>query len=211
MQYQVPQFIDSEDKVVGPFSLRQFLYVGVAAVISGVCYFLVQSWLFFIIALILIGGSLALSFVKINGRPLMKVGLSAFNFYWRPQTYVWKSDHPVQQYSKPTAEKAVELPPMAAAITPAEPKPKPIYTPAAPKSTQSISLPHPPMAPAPKTIAAIAEGSSLHKTWERLQSGTPIKAKKSDKQFLEKKMNERYQIFQRRSGEREAARRIDYR
>ena len=31
MQYQVPQFIETEDKVVGPFSLRQFAYVGAAA------------------------------------------------------------------------------------------------------------------------------------------------------------------------------------
>lgn len=184
MQYQVPQFIDTEDKVVGPFSLRQFLYVGVACGISGLCYFLVQTWLFLIIAVVLIGGSLALSFVKINGRPLIKIGMSAFNFYWRPQAYVWKSDHPVQEY-KPTPARVGELP-----LTLAQ-KPSP--------------------APAQKTIAAIAEGSALHKSWERLQSGTPIKEKKSDKQFLEKKMEERYQIFQRKSGDRMAARRVDYR
>lgn len=180
MQYQVPQFIDTEDKVVGPFSLRQFLYVGVACGVSGICYFLVQPWLFFIIAFLLIGGSLALSFVKINGRPLIKIGVSAFNFYWRPQAYIWKSDHPVQEH-KPTPATVSEIPPSKAP------------------------------APAQKTITAIAEGSSLHKTWEKLQSGTPIKEKKSDKQFLEKKMEERYQIFQRKSGDRTAARRIDYR
>lgn len=183
MQYQVPQFIETEDKVVGPFSLRQFLYVGVAAGISGICYFLVQPWLFFIIAFILIGGALALSFVKINGRPLIKIGVSAFNFYWRPQAYIWKSDHPVLEH-KPTPVVEQELPPIK-------------------KSTP---------APAPKkTIAAIAEGSALHKSWEKLQTGMSIKPKQSDRQFLEKKMAERYQIFQRVAGDRDAARRIDYR
>jgi hypothetical protein len=174
MQYQVPQFIDSEDKVVGPFSLRQFLYVGVAAGISGICYFLVSTWLFFIVALILIGGALALSFVKINGRPLMKIGLSAFSFYWQPQTYVWKSPDAIPQTK-------------AAAV--AAPAPK------------AITLP---------PIEKIALGSALHKSWQNLQTGTPIK-KKSDKQYIEKKMAERYQIFQRESGDRTAARRVDYR
>jgi len=152
--------------------------VGVACGVSGICYFLVQPWLFFIIAFLLIGGSLALSFIKINGRPLMKIGMSAFNFYWRPQAYVWKSDHPVQQY-KPTPATSPMRP--APAVKPA------------------------------KTIAAIAEGSALHKSWEKLQTGTPTKPKQSDRQFLEKKMDERYQIFQRKSGDRTAARRIDYR
>ena len=172
MQYQVPQFINTEDKVVGPFSLRQFLYVGVAAGISGICYFLLQSWLFFIVAVVLIGGALALSFVKINGRPLIKIGLSAFNFYWQPQTYVWKSDEPVHQTKPATSVTTqIELPP----------------------------------------IEKIASGSALHKSWQNLQTGTPTRDKKSDRQFLEKKMNERYQIFQRESGDRAAARRVDYR
>jgi len=170
MQYQVPQFIETEDKVVGPFSIRQFAYVGIAAVLSGVCYFLVQTWLFAIIALLLIGGSLALSFVKINGRPLIKIAISAFNFYWKPQRYVWKPDHPIaRQKSMPTAIR--ELPP----------------------------------------LQAIAQGNSLHKSWENLQTGTPAVEKASDRQFVEKKMAEHYQIFQRQSGDRAAARRVDYR
>lgn len=182
MQYQVPQFIDTEDKIVGPFSLRQFLYVGAAVFASGICYFLVQTWLFFIIALILIGGALALSFIKINGRPLVKVALSAFNFYWRPQAYVWKSPDAIPQPA-PAA-------PIAIVSQPTQPK-KP-----------AIVLP---------PIASIASGESLHKKWQNLQTGTPIKKKTSDRQFLEKKMDQRYQILQRRSGDREAARRVDYR
>jgi hypothetical protein len=174
MQYQVPQFIETEDNIIGPFSVRQFAYVGAAAVVSGVCYFILQTWLFFIVAIVLIGGSLALAFVKINGRPLVKMGLSAFNFYWKPQTYMWKQDHPVAapQHHAPAVIR--ELPP----------------------------------------IATIASGNSLHKSWENLQTGTPPPAeakKKSDRQFVEKKMAERYQIFQRQGGDRAAARRVDYR
>jgi hypothetical protein len=62
-------------------------------------------------------------------------------------------------------------------------------------------------------IAIIASGGSLHKSWEGLQTGTPPpEAKKtSASQFIEKKMAERYQIFQRPTGDRAAARRVDYR
>jgi hypothetical protein len=172
MQYQVPQFIDTEDKVVGPFSLRQFAYVGVAALVSGVCYFFLQTWLFLIIALVLVGGSLALSFIKINGQPLVKVATAAFYYYWKPQMYVWKAEHPAATASQRAPAATVrELPP----------------------------------------IQTIAQGNALHKSWENLQTGTPETKAMSDRQFIEKKMAERYQIFQRDSGDRMAARRVDYR
>lgn len=92
MQFQVPQFIDTEDKVVGPFTIRQFLYVGLAAIISAVFYFFVATWLFVIIAIVVMGAGAAMAFAKVNGRPLIKVAAAAFSFYWRPQTYVWRSE-----------------------------------------------------------------------------------------------------------------------
>jgi hypothetical protein len=172
MQYQVPQFIDSEDKLVGPFSLRQFMYIGAAGIVSAIGYFFLQMWLFVIGAIISLGAAGALAFLKINGRPLVKVITSGFNFYWKPQLYVWKPEHPVAIQRRATAPTAVrELPPL-------------------------------------KTISS---GDSLHKSWENLQTGTPAAGKKSDRQFVEKKMSERYQIFQRQSGDRTAARRVDYR
>jgi hypothetical protein len=176
MQYQVPQFIETEDKVVGPFSIRQFAYVGAAAMVSGICYFLLQTWLFAIVALILIGGSLALSFVKINGRPLAKIATSAFNFYWKPQMYVWKPEHPIAPQRAPVAQREMPIIP-----------------------------------PAPLTRESISSGDSLHKSWENIQTGTPAGKIQSASQFVEKKMAERYQIFQRETGERAAARRVDYR
>ena len=180
MQYQVPQFIDTEDKVVGPLSLRQFAYVGIAAVVSAIGYFLLQTWLAVIIAIVLVGGSLAVSFIKINGRPLIKIITAAANYYWKPQTYIWKPDQPAVQ-------------PRRAAPTVRELAPIPVQKPA-------------------KTINDIAAGDALHKSWQNLQTGTPPPGKlQSGRQFIEKKMAERYQIFQREAGDRRAARRIDYR
>ena len=172
MQFQVPQFIETEDKVVGPFSLRQFAYVGAACLVSAIFYFMVATWLFVIVAIILVGGALALSFVHVEGRPLMSILISAIGFYWKPQTYVWQPEHPtISQATARTEEKEAEVP--------------------------------------PSLIEKIAAGSSLHKSWQNVQTGEP--AKTSDRQFIERKMDERYQIFRKLAGDRGAAKRIDYR
>ncbi|HXV26660.1 MAG TPA: PrgI family protein [Candidatus Paceibacterota bacterium] len=71
MRYQVPQFIETETKLVGPFTLRQFLWVA-----AGAC-FLILEFLFLsgplrlgaaIITLAFFG---SLAFVKIDGQPLI--------------------------------------------------------------------------------------------------------------------------------------------
>jgi hypothetical protein len=172
MQFQVPQFIETEDKVVGPFSLRQFLYVAVAAIVCSLCYFLLQTWLFIIVSIAVFGLAIALGFVKVGGRPLIKVIFAAGNFYWKPQSYIWKSEN----------------------------------------NTASASVsPHPLNAkPSGLPLEAIASGLALHKSWEKLQTGSQP-AKKSPRDLVEKKMVERYQIFERSTGERTAARRVDYR
>jgi hypothetical protein len=167
MQFQVPQFIETEDKVVGPFSLRQFLYIGVGGLISAVFYFFVQTWLFVIAAIIIMGAATAIAFVKVNGQPFMKIFTAALGFYWKPQAYVWKPE---------TAAPATQM------------------------SAQPTGI----------SLEAIASGIALHKSWENLQTGTPTN-KTSDREFIEKRMNERYQIFEKVSGDREAAKRVDYR
>jgi len=172
MQFQVPQFIETEDKVVGPFSIRQFAYVGVACLVSAIFYFMVATWLFVVIAIILIGGSLALSFIHVEGRPLMSILVSAAGFYWKPQTYIWQPEH------------------QAAARAPSH----------AQEKEAGLS---------PSLIEKIAAGTSLHKSWQNVQTGEAQKT--SDRQFIEHKMNERYQIFRKISGDRSAAKRVDYR
>jgi hypothetical protein len=168
MQFQVPQFIETEDKVVGPFSLRQFLYIGVGGLISAIFYFFVQTWLFVIAAIIIMGGAAAIAFVKVNGQPFIKIITAALDFYWKPQAYMWKSEAVPAATQKPT-------------------------------QTKSIS------------IEAIASGMALHKSWEGLQTGTPAGGKTSDREFIEKRMNERYQIVEKVAGDRQAAKRVDYR
>ena len=94
MQFQVPQFIDTEDKIVGPLSLRQFGYLVAALGASAILYFSVSGWLWVILSIPLLGIGGAMAFVKINGRPFSKLLVAGFSFYWKPQTYVWQPDQP---------------------------------------------------------------------------------------------------------------------
>lgn len=103
MQFRVPQFIDMEDKVVGPLTFKQFGYILGAAGFS----FLI--WTFMpikIIAMILIlavsGLFLALAFIKINNRPFGDILESAFSYYTGGKVYIWKQ--PTQESIKNTAE-----------------------------------------------------------------------------------------------------------
>ena len=70
MQFQVPQFIETEDKVIGPLSIRQFAYIGAAAGIAGALMFVVELWMWTIIAIPILGVSGVLAFGKVNGRPI---------------------------------------------------------------------------------------------------------------------------------------------
>lgn len=90
MQFQIPQFIEVEDKIVGPLTLRQFLYLAGAAAISFVLFFLLQLWLWFLITFILAALAIAAAFIKYNSQPLPRIAWLALNFLWRPRLYLWQ-------------------------------------------------------------------------------------------------------------------------
>lgn len=94
MQYQIPQFIDTEDKIAGPFTIRQFIYVCITAALIFVLYFFFQSFLFIVFALVVGGAGISLAFVKVNGQKLSKLVILGFLFYWNPQLYLWQPDKP---------------------------------------------------------------------------------------------------------------------
>ena len=90
MQFQVPQFIDVAPKIVGPLTLKQFLFLAGAAVPGFLLFFVLQFWLWLIITAVLASLALALAFAKFNGQPMPKILLSAVNYLWQPRFYLWR-------------------------------------------------------------------------------------------------------------------------
>lgn len=91
MQFRVPQFIDIEDKVFGPFTLKQFGYIVGAGGISFLIWTLIPIKFIAILIIVPIAGLfLALAFVKYNNRSFGEILESAFTYYTNNRIYTWK-------------------------------------------------------------------------------------------------------------------------
>lgn len=90
MEYQVPQFIEEETKIVGPLTLKQFFIFLGAGIVSFIFFFLFKPWLWLILTFILAVVTVGLSFGKVHGRPAADVVLHALKFFWQPRLYLWK-------------------------------------------------------------------------------------------------------------------------
>jgi hypothetical protein len=91
MQYQVPQFIDVEDKIFGPLTFKQAVYIVGGCGLSYVIYRFSPSIIISAIPiLIVLGISGALAFYKINNRPFIDTLESAFKYSLGSKLYLWK-------------------------------------------------------------------------------------------------------------------------
>lgn len=92
MQFKVPQNIDMEDKIVGPLTLIQFLYVLGGGMII---YLLFQTLytssiaLFVILSLPIALIALALAFLKIQEQPLSHFITAGLQFWQKPKMRYW--------------------------------------------------------------------------------------------------------------------------
>lgn len=90
MQFKVPQFIDVEDKLFGPFTFRQFAYLVGGAGMIFVIYKLLPLWIGIFLILPIAGLTLLLTFYKINEKPFIFYLQAAINYAISSKLYVWK-------------------------------------------------------------------------------------------------------------------------
>ncbi len=100
MRFQVPQFIDVEDKIFGPFTLKQFIYLAGAASVTLITTTFFGIFWGLLLASPIIGIALALAFYKINNRPFINVLESAFKYMLNDKLYIWKKSEEVDQTKK---------------------------------------------------------------------------------------------------------------
>ena len=96
-QYQIPQFITIEDKVIGPLTVKQALFVGGGALLIVFVYINLQGYLFWPIAMILGASAGMLAFGKINGQPFPAILKNAVLYLVRPRLFVWKQNPAVKK------------------------------------------------------------------------------------------------------------------
>lgn len=91
MQYQVPQFLDVEDKIIGPLTIKQFLFILGGAGGGYIIWKIIPYKLIsFFPAVAFVVFSLALAFYKYNNKPLLNLVQSSFNYMLSNRLYIWK-------------------------------------------------------------------------------------------------------------------------
>ncbi len=89
-QYQVPQFIEVEDKIFGPLTLKQFIYLAGAGGLSLIFFTLLPLLLALPLVGIALGIGAGFAFYKVNGRPLIVAAEHAFGYMLGNKLYLWK-------------------------------------------------------------------------------------------------------------------------
>lgn len=92
MEYQVPQFIEVEDKIFGPFTLKQFIYVAGGVGLCVIVLLYLPLILGIIIAIPVAIFTAALAFYKVNNKPFVEIMEAAFNYYISDRLYLWKKE-----------------------------------------------------------------------------------------------------------------------
>lgn len=93
MRFQVPQFIEQEAKIAGPFNFKQFVLLVLAGTSVVVLYIVLAKTNFF---LFVVGGvtafgvAISLGFVSVNGKTLPTLLADFMSFSVSPKIYLWR-------------------------------------------------------------------------------------------------------------------------
>lgn len=111
MQFQVPQFIEVDQKIIGGIlTMRQFVFIS-----SGAGLILILSFVVDFLALIILGVFISAiifvaSFLKLNGRSVSSLIKAAFFYYWNPSFYLWHSEDEYESSAKEILTSVSEFP-----------------------------------------------------------------------------------------------------
>lgn len=92
MRFEVPQFIEIEDKIFGPLTWRQFIYLG-GGVGAAVAMFVVLPFILFLIfGIPLALVAIALAFFPVNSRPFSFFLQAIYDYLRNKRLYLWRQD-----------------------------------------------------------------------------------------------------------------------
>ena len=91
-QFVVPQFIDVEDKIIGPITVRQFIILIIAGMFMFIEFKLSDMALFILLAILTAIFFGIFAFVKINSMPFHYFVLNFIQTLKRPKLRIWSRD-----------------------------------------------------------------------------------------------------------------------
>lgn len=105
MQYAIPQFVDIEDRVIGPLTIRQFLFILGGGLLTAAGYAVFDLSLFIFSGIILMGVASVFAFVKINGQKFEKFLVNFVLFSTNPKRRLWAKDTQAKMQKITNAER----------------------------------------------------------------------------------------------------------
>jgi hypothetical protein len=108
----VPQFIEVEDKILGPITTRQFVELLAGGLICFIMYRFLSFAYFAVGAVFVIGVDVVLAFAKVNGRPVHYFLLNFLQTAKRPKLRIWNREafvRQVQEVESGIQEKVKEI------------------------------------------------------------------------------------------------------
>ncbi len=118
MQYQVPQFIEVEDKIVGPLTLRQFIYLAGSGGLAALFFTTLPLVWAVIVTIPFAGLGIALAFYRINNKPFAEILEAGFSYITGKKFFLWKREEKTVQATTAAAIAAKEAEAAAARRTP---------------------------------------------------------------------------------------------
>jgi hypothetical protein len=97
VRYQVPQFIEVEDKIFGPLTAKQFIYLAGGGGVALAAFTTLPFILAAFISAPFVGLAVALSFYKVNGQPFVKALENGFSYLTGKKLYLWSSERSKKQ------------------------------------------------------------------------------------------------------------------
>ena len=113
-QFVVPQFIEAEDRIIGPVTTRQFLILLVTSLTIAVFYKLLPFLYFVIVGILLLMVGLIFAFIRVNGMPFHFFLLNLVQTTKKARVRVWDktpTERDLLYYTK-AEEKADEKAPI---------------------------------------------------------------------------------------------------
>lgn len=108
MQFQVPQFIEVEDKIFGPLTFKQFVYTLGGAGLGYMFWRLTPSYIGAPLAFMSLGIGAALAFTQYNSRPLIVNIEYAFYYLLHSKLYLWNNARRSHNQEEAAASDAVQ-------------------------------------------------------------------------------------------------------
>lgn len=92
MRFQMPQFIETEIKIIGPFTLKQFLWVAAGGVFLFLDFSIFTGIIAIILAIPIVGIAGAFAFLRIDDMPLINYFANMLSFSFGSKKYLYTDE-----------------------------------------------------------------------------------------------------------------------